>query len=119
MSVSPLDRFGIESISRMIMDKCLHWPGHVGCIGETRLPNIMLFGEMKNTKPAHGPRKHWRDLVSNDLVLIDGMNCIRIGTVGIRDVGKGSINCNHFQGIYVLSTGNLKVDFSYINVGEP
>ena len=45
---------------------------------DTRLPNIMIFGEMKKKRPAHGPRKHWRDLVSmtlNFLVLMDGMNC--------------------------------------------
>ena len=47
MLVMLLDRFGIESISRMIMDKCLHWLGHVGRMGEIRLPNIMLFGEIK------------------------------------------------------------------------
>ena len=56
MSAMLLDRFGIESISRMIMDKCLRWLGHVGCMGEARLPNIMLFVEMMKKRPAHGPR---------------------------------------------------------------
>ena len=65
-----LDRFGIESISRIVMDKRLRWLGHVGRMGTTRLPNIMLFGEMKKKRPAHGPRKRWRDLVSNDLKII-------------------------------------------------
>ena len=57
MSATLLDRFGIESISRIIMDKRLRWLGHVGHMGATRLPNVMLFGEMKKKRPAHGPRK--------------------------------------------------------------
>ena len=42
-------------------------------MGETRLPN-MLFGEVTKKRPAHEPRKRWRDLVSNDLKVlsIDG-----------------------------------------------
>ena len=55
----------------------------------------MQFGEMKKKRPVHGPRKGWRDLVSNDLkfsVLMDSMNCVRVGTVGIRDVRRGSSN---------------------------
>ena len=56
------------------MDKCLRWLGRVGCMGETRVPNIMLFGELKKKRPAHGQRKRWRDLVSNDFKFlgIDG-----------------------------------------------
>ena len=30
-----IDRFGIESISRMIMDKHLHWLGHAGRVDAT------------------------------------------------------------------------------------
>ena len=49
---------------------------------------------------------------------MDGMNCVRIGTVGIKDVGRGSLNYHHVQRIYVLPTGNLKVNLSHVNVGE-
>ena len=45
------------------MDKCLCWLGHVGHMDETRLLNIMLFGEMMKKRPAHGSKKRWRDLV--------------------------------------------------------
>ena len=51
------------------------------------------------------------------MVLIDGMNYIRIGTVGIRDVRR-SPNYHRLRRIYVLLTGNLKVDLSHVNVGE-
>ena len=51
-------------------------------MGETSLPKLaVLFGEKKK-RSTHGPRKHWSDLVSDDLTilaLMDGMNCFRIG----------------------------------------
>ena len=79
----------------------------------------MMFGEMKKKRPAHGPRKHWRDLVSDDLKLfdIDGINCVRMGTVGIRDVRR-SPNYHHLQRIYVPPTINPKVDLSHVTVGK-
>ena len=85
--------------------------------------NIMLFGEMMTKKPAHGPRKRWRDLASNDLKILGidgwyGMNCVRIGTVGITDVGRGSLNYHHLLRVYVLPTGNLKADLSHVIVEE-
>ena len=67
MSAILLDRFSIDFIFKIIMDKRLCWLGYVGCMGETRLSKIMQFGEMKKKRPAHEPEKCWRDLVSNDL----------------------------------------------------
>ena len=49
---------------------------------------------------------------------MDGMNCVRVGTVGIRDVRRGSLYYHHLQRIYVLPTGNLKVDLSHDNVRD-
>ena len=54
---------------------------------------------------------------------MDSMNFVGIGIVGkgiidIRDVGRGSLNYHHLQRIYMLPTGNLKVDLSHVNVGE-
>ena len=43
---------------------------------------------------------------------------VRIGTIGIRDIGRGSLNYYHLQRTYMLPTRNLKVDLSHINVGE-
>ena len=39
------------------MDKCCYigWAMLAGAMGETRLPTIMLFGEMKKKIPAHEP----------------------------------------------------------------
>ena len=31
------------------------------------VPKIVLFGELKKTRPAHGSKKRWRDLVLSGL----------------------------------------------------
>ena len=41
------DKFGIEQISKIIMEKCLRWLSHVGRMDENRLSQIVLYGEMK------------------------------------------------------------------------
>ena len=56
MSAMLLDRFRIESISRM----------------------IIKLGEMKKKRTAHGPRKCWRDLISNDLKLLGMDGCYEL-----------------------------------------
>ena len=43
---------------------------------------------------------------------MDGMSFVRIGTGGIRDVRRGSLNYHHLQRTYVLPTG------SHVIVGE-
>ena len=32
-----------------------------------RLPKQMLFGELKKTRPRHGTKKRWRDVVAEDV----------------------------------------------------
>ena len=46
------------------------------------------------------------------------MNCVRIGTAGIRDVGRGSLIYHHLQRICVLPTDNLRLDLSHVKVEE-
>ena len=46
---------------------------------------------------------------------MDGMSFVRIG---IRDVGRGSLNYHHLQRTYVLPTDKLKMHPSHVNVGE-
>ena len=100
------------------MDKRLLWLGDVSHMSETRLPSIMLFGEMKKKRPANQPRKSWRDLVSNDLNLlgIDGWYEL------CQDRDCWYQRCQewilYMQRIYVRPTGSLKVDLSHVNVGE-
>ncbi len=41
--------------------------GHLGRMGDDRLPKIVLFGELRKKRACHGPKKRWRDLVWSDL----------------------------------------------------
>ena len=49
------------------MEHRLKWLGHVGRMDEGRLPKKLLFGELRKTRPNHGTKRRWRDLVSQDL----------------------------------------------------
>ena len=67
--------FGMHwTIPDIIMEQRLKWLGHVGRMNEKRLPKKLMFGEMRKTRPCHGTRKRWRDLVSQDLQLVDNKN---------------------------------------------
>ena len=52
---------------------------------------------------------------------MDGMNCVRIGTVVIMQrcqEGISQLRITISRNLYVLPTSNLKVDVPHINVGE-
>ena len=49
----------------MLAELC--WSSYVGRVDETRLPCIMLNGELKKKRPAYGSKERWRDLASTDL----------------------------------------------------
>ena len=51
----------------MVIDRRLQWLGHVGRMGDDRLPKRVLFGELRKKRACHGPKKRWRDLVLSDL----------------------------------------------------
>ena len=36
-------------------------------MGDDRLPKQMLFGELLTTRPFHGPKLRWRDVVLRDV----------------------------------------------------
>ena len=64
----------MQCICDVIMNRKLKWLGHVGRMSDDRLPKIVLFGELKNKHPGHGPKKRWRDLVSGDLQQLGMVN---------------------------------------------
>ena len=39
-------------------------------MNDRRMPQQLLFGEMVQTRPRHGPRKRWCDVVRSDLQAI-------------------------------------------------
>ena len=64
--------FGLqEPVENMLMSHRLRWLGHLGRMGEERMPKQLLFGELEKKRPFSGPRKRWRDMVSADLRALD------------------------------------------------
>ncbi len=51
----------------MVIDRRLQWLGHVGRMGDDRLPKRVLFGELRKKRACHGPKNRWSDLVLSDL----------------------------------------------------
>ena len=45
----------------------LRWLGHVGRMTDDRLPKQILLGELLSTRPFHGPKLGWSDVVQRDL----------------------------------------------------
>ena len=56
-----------ELIVDMVARRRLQWPGHLARIDDSRLPRSVLFAGFPATRPAHGPRRRWRDVVRDDL----------------------------------------------------
>ena len=62
------ESFGMPlTIPDIIMEHRLKWIGHVGRMNERQLPKKLLFGELRKTRPSHGTKRRWRDLVGLDL----------------------------------------------------
>ena len=60
--------FGMtEEASVLLALRRLRWLGHVGRMTDDRLPKQILFGELLSTRPFHGPKLRWRDVVQRDL----------------------------------------------------
>ena len=65
-------QFGMSNgLGVLVTQPCLQWLGHVGRMNDNRFPKKLLFGELLPTRPAHGPKLRWRDLVLKDLQSLD------------------------------------------------
>ena len=61
-------KFGMQhSISDIILEQCLRWLGHMGCMDGERLPIRLLFRELNMKRPCHRTKKRWRDTLKVDL----------------------------------------------------
>jgi len=60
----------LESISTKLRKKRLEWLGHVARMPSHRIPRICLFGWLPQTRPFHGPKKRWRDVLKDDLTAL-------------------------------------------------
>eukprot|EP00117_Sycon_ciliatum_P040682 scpid34913/ scgid5748/ RNA-directed DNA polymerase from mobile element jockey; Reverse transcriptase len=67
-SVTMARTLGIDcDVADIIREYRLRWLGHVGRMNDDRMPKRVLFGELPATRPRHGPRKRWRDVIVDDL----------------------------------------------------
>ena len=59
--------FGMtDGVGVLLVQHRLRWFGHLATMGDDHLPKQMLFGELLTTRPFHGPKLQWRDVVSED-----------------------------------------------------
>ena len=62
------ERVGLPAdISDMLRRHLLRWVGHIARLDDGRLPKQVLFGELPATRPRHGPKKRFRDVIIADL----------------------------------------------------
>ena len=65
-----------DGIGVLLVQRRLHWLGHVTKMGDNRLPKQLLFGELLTVRPSHGPRLRWRDVVLREIqrLELDALN---------------------------------------------
>ncbi|XP_065176365.1 uncharacterized protein LOC135806138 [Sycon ciliatum] len=56
-----------EPVADMVARRRLQWLGHIARMDDHRLPKTVLFSWLHTPRPAHGPRRRWRDVVRDDL----------------------------------------------------
>eukprot|EP00117_Sycon_ciliatum_P040216 scpid85171/ scgid29588/ len=56
-----------ELVTEKIMFRRLTWLGHVIRMSPERLPRLLLFGSLTQTRPQHKPKKRWKDAIRADL----------------------------------------------------
>ena len=62
------ERFGmLHDIDIILRHHHLRWLGHISRMSAIRLPKQVLFAEGVATRPRHGPKRRWRDLIVADL----------------------------------------------------
>ena len=63
-----LTRASLPSIEAIILQHRLRWVGHIACMPPTRLPKIILYGELAEGKrPIGGPRHRFKDQLKRSL----------------------------------------------------
>ena len=56
-----------DTIEEQLAHRRLEWLGHVARMEDSRMPRQVLFGTFLQCRPAHRPRKRWKDGVVRDL----------------------------------------------------
>jgi len=56
-----------NGVSELLVQRRLHWFGHVAQMEDDRLPKQLLFGELLTVRPHNRPKLHWRDVIVKDI----------------------------------------------------
>ena len=56
-----------ELVTEKIIFRRPTWLGHVIRMSPERLPRLLLFGSLTQTRPQHKPKKRWKDAIRADL----------------------------------------------------
>jgi hypothetical protein len=62
-----IQRYGTESIIRIIRSRRMRWEGHVARMGENRNACKLLVGKPEGMRPLGRPRGRWEDDIRMDL----------------------------------------------------
>ena len=77
-----------EPIVDMVSCRQLQWLGHLARMEDSCLPKSILFAWFPATRPAHGPRRCWRDVVRDDLkaftCVLAGMTLLDVAMIGFK-----------------------------------
>ena len=116
----------------MVARRRLQWLGHIARMDDHRLPKAVLFSWLHTPRPAHGPRRRWRDVVRDDLKAF-GLLYTPVGTTSQLNVASGSIPSRMLllHGAYALKrqpsqcvvrsvsdSSPVKADFGGTNAGK-
>ena len=66
-----LQRCRLPKIETRLRENRLRWFGHAARMSEDRLPRKMLTARLGTRRPVGKPRKSWRQVITEDLKLID------------------------------------------------
>lgn len=63
-----LERTGSSDLYTILRERHLRWTGHIYRMNDTRLPKILLYGELANAPRKHGrPHLRFKDVIKRDL----------------------------------------------------
>jgi len=63
-----LERTGSSDLYTTLHERHLRWTGHIYQMNDSRLPKILLYGELANAPHKHGrPHLRFKDVIKRDL----------------------------------------------------
>ena len=101
-----------ETIEEKLDHRRMEWLGHVAGMEDSRMPRQVLFDTFLQRRPAHGPRKRWKDGVVRDLrsrdLLASWLDLARESRSAWRST-YSSVACNQHRVQPVECSGGMAV----------